>query len=551
MASIGSSQRLDLDSEADVEHFQKRMTQWEVDFETWPKGRQMAWKFLNHKKFDNVMGFIIVFNVILMLLESDKRAGCYPEQCDDAAIVNMNRFLLGIYTIEASIRGFVDRNNYFWSAWNILDFCIVTFGWMDEILIIATNGAGGGQALSILPMLRILRVARLLRAVKWIRLYPELYIMIRGFFGAMKAMFWGLVLIIVLLMFWSLIALEVINPINQEMLDAQDPDNIFCREAFGSVFNASLLFFQTLVAGDSWGACIVPIIKYNKPSFVLFAAALVCVSLGFMNLILAVIVDNATSARDSDKEEVVRQKKAEEAAAIRKWKDVIASIDEDKSGSISEKELLSAFEIPEVRHQLDVMGLDENDLHNLFKMLDQDGSGDLDYDEFINAFLKAQGQDLRIYLMMQKTQVDSMANTVRKLEAEVQSSLDIMIATLQGDDAAVPGGAPSSAPIISLDGDFKDIGKKLEEQFAILARSIQYNTMTISNNTKVLEEKVSPVKHKEKAKAPSHAPGHGHSQAAGSSPQLKHVEPEPAKPTPTPQPAPIEEEAGNDNEESI
>ena len=66
---------------------------------------------------------------------------------------------------------------------------------------------------------------------------------------APKAMFWGLVMILVLIMFWALIAVEIINPVNHRlMLELEEPDP-YCKVAFSSIPNASILFFQTLVAG--------------------------------------------------------------------------------------------------------------------------------------------------------------------------------------------------------------------------------------------------------------------------------------------------------------
>ena len=79
--------------------------------------------------------------------------------------------------------------------------------------------------------------------------------------------------------------------------------NEFCLAAFSSIFEAIVIYFQTLVAGDSWGQCMIPIVHHHPWTILFFAAALITVTLGFMNLILAVIVDNATKAREGDQEE--------------------------------------------------------------------------------------------------------------------------------------------------------------------------------------------------------------------------------------------------------
>ena len=48
------------------------------------------------------------------------------------------------------------------------------------------------------------------------------------------------------------------------------PQSTAGLEAFDSVFMVMLMFFQTLMAGDSWGDCAVPMIQKNPLSIVIF-----------------------------------------------------------------------------------------------------------------------------------------------------------------------------------------------------------------------------------------------------------------------------------------
>eukprot|EP00971_Amphidinium_carterae_P015120 298670-Amphidinium_carterae.1 len=43
---------------------------------------------------------------------------------------------------------------------------------------------------------------------------------------------------------------------------------------------ATLIFFQTMVAGDSWGHCTISIINKHPATFLVFASALISVQLG-------------------------------------------------------------------------------------------------------------------------------------------------------------------------------------------------------------------------------------------------------------------------------
>merc|ERR1739838_1084085 len=107
----------------------------------------------------------------------------------------------------------------------------------------------------------------------------------------------------------------------------------WCDEAFLKVLKAVIYFFQTLVAGDSWGLCAVPIGKKEPWTLILFALVLVIVQLGFTNLILAVIVEKAAEARDDG-----AAHKEDRKEAIAKLKLIAMQLDTSNNGTITEEE---------------------------------------------------------------------------------------------------------------------------------------------------------------------------------------------------------------------
>jgi len=512
----------------------------ESEQESWGPSRVWLYNFLRNQKVDFLISGLIVFNLVLMIIEADQRAKCYPEDCEVPAIKLLNRVMLVVYTIEAGIRMYVDQLKYFKDRWNVLDFSIVGFAWFDEVMTVAFSSLPIG---GIVPLLRTLRIARFMRAIRLLRFHPELCVMIRGFIGAMKAMFWGFVLILLLLLLWSLICVEIVHPINMNMIAEMKADgrgdevNDFCVHAFSSVFNTSLLLFQTLVAGDSWGQCTWPVIKEQKLTFIIFAMALVSVSLGSFSLILAVIVDNAAAGRDGDREEQIQEKEGEVHEALMHWKEIIAQIDVDNSGTISWEELMEAYHnLPEVHHTLSMMGLSEHNLQGLFQLMDTDESGDLDYAEFMDTFITAQRQDLRTYLMMTKLQCDNTATCIKSLEADMREilgprsrsasraasradskeekaqskdrgtgwdghngalgpNLPLQVGLTVVEHADSPNlhlqvglTAVEHAALASLDFDLKAMYTRLQTHFEALHQRVESNTQTLASQAQALEE---------------------------------------------------------------
>ena len=80
--------------------------------------------------------------------------------------------------------------------------------------------------------------------------------------------------------------------------------------------------------GDSWGLVSVPVIEKRPEYTIIFICIVVSVSLGVMNLILAVIVESAAEARESDlaqkhktqkKEVTVKNMRGREANKVVYW----------------------------------------------------------------------------------------------------------------------------------------------------------------------------------------------------------------------------------------
>jgi len=392
--------------------------------------------------FDAAMGVVILVNITLMIRQTDWAAACElddPEACIPEWANRFDNFLLSLYAVELGMRLFVYRCACFRSPWTMLDMAIVGIG----VLGIALASI---PELKRINVLRMLRVARFLRFIRILKRFPTLCNMVGGFVGAMHAMAWGILMILLLLVAWSLFAVEFIHPINKRVNAEAD---VRCANAFQSVLSSTLLFFQTLVAGDSWGACAIPIIEEEPWTYGLFAGALVTVQLGFTNLVLAIIVDKAAEAREGSKEEQRAQRARQQVESFETWRSAMKQLDTDASGSISEQELMAGYSHPRIKETLEEMNITKNDLRTLFHLMDHDGTGQLSYHLFLESFYKAQVQDPKVYLMVMQLRMQTVEKQVAKShEACMQTMASVvreaMAAMGPGPPAAAAG--PPSAP---------------------------------------------------------------------------------------------------------
>eukprot|EP00928_Gymnodinium_smaydae_P037408 TRINITY_DN25975_c0_g1_i1.p1 TRINITY_DN25975_c0_g1~~TRINITY_DN25975_c0_g1_i1.p1 ORF type:complete len:527 (+),score=57.93 TRINITY_DN25975_c0_g1_i1:41-1621(+) len=386
--------------------------QKEYDRQTWSPLRVILDDFFNSTLGEYMPALIIIPNAVLLILEANAKAHCSlleanGDTCEQGfidAYAVAGYVFLGIYTLEAIVRSFTYRLNILEDAWALLDIVIVVFGYADFIISMQ-----GDVMLPGVSVLRIFRMVRLLRTVKLVRAVPMLHSYIRGFLCAMNAMFWGFVIITILLTVWAIFAVEIIHP-NSLLVHEEDS---WCREAFSSVYLAMILFFQTLVAGDSWGQCAIPIVRYDLTSMFIFLGAFVTVQLGFTNLILAIIVEASADSRESSREQILKERQKARVDAELKLGDICREIDKDNDGVISLEELQRGFsDHSELKTTLQLLDVETEDLPVLFDIMDADHSGFLHFQEIINYIHKADTCDIKRQVVLVKLQLDKVLHVV-------------------------------------------------------------------------------------------------------------------------------------------
>lgn len=374
---------------------------WESEDGTvrWSSPRIAISKVIDTQNFERIMGLVIIFNLALIVRETDLDATCFPEfdgrldDCPSAAakvrwIGIADVALLICYSIELSCRLFVWRVEFFTNKWNLLDGVVVFLGWAS---------LGFNTTLSF-GFLRIFRMSRLLRAARMLISIPELYLLMTGLKSAVRAIFFGTFILVSMIVLWSILVVQFIHPINAG-LEYDDCDE--CSESYKSVFKSSVTLFQTIVTGDSWGKTSVPIIEDSPWMCILLLSIVVTVSLGVMNLILAVIVERATEARENDVKGQLKKLERERQQTMVRLARMLLEMDRNKDGKITWDELMWAFEryIPfrDTMRQMDVRDISE--LRSIFDLLDVDGSGDLSSREFVEQLYDIKSRDLRMMVV--------------------------------------------------------------------------------------------------------------------------------------------------------
>jgi len=252
-----------------------------------------------------------------------------------------------------------------------------------------------GSAFACLTVLRILRLCRLGRAARVMLMVPELHAMVKNLASAVRVTMWGSVFIAIIILVWSVLAVQLLHPINVEISKTGiHEDCPRCQHAYDSVWHSAISLTQHMIAGDAWGQVNLPIIEKAPWTILIFVSMLFSAQLYIMNLVLAVIVQCANVEIEEEKKLKEQTARLEVAAAQAKLLTSLSRIDHDSSGTISKIELVASTKNdPDIASQMSALGVERHDVGTVFDLMDTSGYGEVSYKELVTSLHRLQSHD--------------------------------------------------------------------------------------------------------------------------------------------------------------
>jgi len=399
-------------------------------------------KLLHNVLFDVVFAVAIMFNLVLVIIETDAVAKNEnpPLWADFVSWV-----ILVAFCLELILRLFVLRCDFWLDGVNVFDFLLVVVDVCFNLL-----GLLFGKLFPV-SFLRIVRLCKLARVAKAFHVFPELRLMMAGLMGSMKAIFWGTVLLVFTLVVWSIIAVQFIHPLNLELEDeGKYLDCERCSRHYSTVFNSFLTFSQQVVAGDNWGQVTITVIEHYPATAVFFGSVYLTVGMAVLNLILGVVVDVASQARDTMIEEINNDELISRNEVHSHLLELCKDMDQDGNGMITRQELNAEYQGNEAfREALNNLDIAEDDLDILWTTLDADKSGTVSYVEFLTSCYKLKSSNthfmliyIKYYITIIKDKIlagvkEEMTDEERKIEEEIKHEEQKIEEEIKNDDEKV------------------------------------------------------------------------------------------------------------------
>lgn len=367
----------------------KHLKQQRADSHARAKMNRMR-RFIRSSRFEWLSGLLTLVHLVFVCAGTQWRA----EHGKDSWVIEAGLLMANVAIfVECLARAYASGSRYCKDYWNIFD-AIMLVNWIADVALSAFPNAGRiATIVRLLRLSRIVRAVRLMRMTKFVR---PLRKMLHALWAACATLVWAVILLLCFLLLFALVFVTGTNAYTGSTeLGSSDQSELqrSLMSFYGSVPKSMYTLFLCISGGISWGEPMAPLALLDIEWFFVgsFLLYILFMTFGVLNILVAVFVDSAMQASMQDHEmRGVELREAKHALAS-KLGGLFADADEDRSGSICRAELDSFFGDEMARQILEAMGLEAGTSHQLFELLDTDGSGKVSVEEFIQGCLKTQG----------------------------------------------------------------------------------------------------------------------------------------------------------------
>mmetsp|Transcript_49477 Transcript_49477/g.115720 ORF Transcript_49477/g.115720 Transcript_49477/m.115720 type:complete len:706 (-) Transcript_49477:15-2132(-) len=347
----------------------------------------MLRRAIHNIKFDFFCTLVILFNGVILGAEVHVLAS----GCDaPASFFYIDVMVVSWYCIELLLRLWADRlAKDLW--WNFFDFLMVIASIADLAVDVDTIP-------SQYHFLRFLRFARMLRILKVLRMGKRMnryFLVLSKMTLSMSHSLPSLLSAAVVLIFVTYFCAVMLTQTATDYREQQDMlsfDTIGLKEHFGSLDRTFYSLTKSIFNGQNWGQLLQPLTHVGVAPSAIFLLYVLLSFLCFLNVIHAVFVDSAIQSTNKYKEFSMAEAQQRKVLLLNDLREVFQEIDTDNSGFVTTSEFDACLSTDGGKAFFEVLGLSAAQANELFRLMDADGSGSVDIDEFLDGCTRFTGE---------------------------------------------------------------------------------------------------------------------------------------------------------------
>jgi len=428
--------------ETAMSHSMRSMQQFTSTDLRLEEGRRdrLAYKIVKTGYFDALSYVLIIANSVFIGASMEHRLSCAIEgrtadktfEAVETAFVIWFSMELLLKLLAEDVRVFSGKDRW----WNLLDLVLVA----SAVGQLAAES--GAPNISLTRNVRLFRVVRILRLVRVVRVCQSLRVMILTILRSLDALLWVLV---VLAFFMYIFAMAFMHGTIEQFRDneatwlfmcpnsgATCPDGSECAARcahltwldnhLGSLTKMMLTLFQSITGGRDWAEVYDELDRIHGVHSSLFVLFIYFMVFLVLNVVIATVVNVTSGVSSRDRDSVVDvQMKLLKNYTI-DIKEFFKSADTDGSGQLSFEEFSRHLKHPRVKAYFTTLDLDTRQSDILFKLLDQNESGEVGISEFLDGCLRLKGGARNLDMNLATFQLEHLLKEIQQLRCEVSAA---------------------------------------------------------------------------------------------------------------------------------
>lgn len=365
------------------------------------------------------IGILVTISGIFMGIRID-----FETEDNFSFFVAVELLFITLFTIEIMMRilvegllGFVIGSN---CGWNFFDTIILGASIMELALESTTDFMNNTKTFRLLRLARIVKVMRVLRLVQVV---IPLRFMIASLVDTLKCMIWALLLLCIIIFAFSLVFTQAAKSqdVNNIGLSSEIASKL--TELYGNMARSSLVLFQAMTGGIDWRVAVHPLEEISALYTFAFIVYISFVSFAVMNVITGTFCQSAIESAKRDHEFVMQQHLASKDSYKVKLEQLFKDMDVMKSGVLTLSDFKSALNNPRLTSFFESLEINTADAWTIFKLIDRDGTQQVDLDEFVGGCLRLRGSATSVDMAKILYDIKWLTRTLGRFMENTQVSL--------------------------------------------------------------------------------------------------------------------------------
>lgn len=301
--------------------------------------------------------------------------------------------LIIIFVVEVILRMLSQGRKWASAAWNWFDLIVVISSLWEPVadLIVATSELepGGGSTVRVIRIVQMARLARATRLVQLIRWIKGLRTLVDSLTLTVKKVGWALILLFVIIYLFGIVLAQATADFMND--PANTKYNKYLELYWGDLARCMYTLFKCITDGVHWEYVVTPLQDMSPLWPAVFCAFIAFQHLAVLHVITAVFCESAIHAAQHDHDMLVHNILENRSKYVSKLRTLFESLDDSHSGVITLDTLEEHIQNEQVQAFFRSMELDIQDAWSFFKLLDQEGSGFVEIEDFLVGCCKLQG----------------------------------------------------------------------------------------------------------------------------------------------------------------